>query len=152
MLMQGNHMYGTGTKWKHSREAWGKYQLVLLYVMVHREATIALRKTPPKRNMGPPLQSRDYISTDKMDREVEWRNTARLHWTFTRNTAIQWQRQDPNPHLLNHNQQLNHTVSKEKVKNGCKTWKVRGDVQLLGSRLLPRHKALRETCKTLVLL
>lgn len=44
MLTQGNHMYGIGTKWKHSREVWGKYQLVLLYVMVHGEAAIALKK------------------------------------------------------------------------------------------------------------
>lgn len=44
MLMLGNHTCGTAIKWKHSREAWGSYQLILLYVMGHWKAAIDLKK------------------------------------------------------------------------------------------------------------
>lgn len=46
--------------------------------MVHQKAAIAAKK-PQTHNKGPPLQSRDYISADKMDRGVEERSKARLH-------------------------------------------------------------------------
>lgn len=46
--------------------------------MVLQKAAIATKK-PQTHNKGPPLQSRDYISADKMDRGVEERSKARPH-------------------------------------------------------------------------
>lgn len=57
--------------WRAFRGAWDKLLLILLYETVLWKAAIALKIL---HNKGQALESRDYISRDKMDREAEWRS------------------------------------------------------------------------------